>query len=789
MERQAAQVTTEEHRPHDDPDGLELDGALIALRDVLASARYPLGVPGAADAERAAREFAGQLTDYVLPRLRHPQAPLLVVVGGSTGGGKSTLVNSMVRASVSPAGVLRPTTRSPVLVCNPRDVDWFTGPGVLPSFARGTLAEAVADEGHHTLRIVPSELMRSGLAFLDAPDVDSVVGANREIAAQLLAAADLWLFVTTAARYADALPWQLLATAHQRGLSAAIVLNRVAPSAEQTVARDLRDRLAAAGLTEPTLFVLPEVQLEAGLLPEPTVASIQVWATGLAGSRDRAAVAQRTVDGVLTSVGPRIGALAAAADAQLAAAEQLIAGLRAGYASAAAKVHDEIGTGALLRGEVLARWQEFVGSGEFGRTLSGQVGRLRNRIAGYFTTAPPRDVELKIALESGLAQLVTSAAEQAAEDVADAWRPYPAGATVLDAAGSGLGHSSPQLGSEVERLVREWQVSLLAGVQNDLSLGPTTAQVSSGAFATALVVTVAALAGSAGLPGGVEVEVAGGTDRLLEGTPIDVDAVWKIAAEARADLIHRIDALLNTEETRFVHAIDGLGLDLTLASRLREAEKSEQFARDAAMPVTAALIEDPAPRPEPGEGTVPAWDAATEPPAGEPPADPGTGPRPSPGAAPVTPEPAPAGRDKTPNSAARTTEPAPVPTKEEEPPGRRVRRTVGRPRTTDSDDGDHSAKATAPAQRGEPVAVQLARAAVAGGPAGLPDPHPVPPPTARSLPGHSPESAPHLGEDHSTGNEKSTTSSSGRRRRATADQGAAATPRPAAEIGDEEAAG
>ena len=70
-----------------------------------------------------------------------------------------------------------------------------------------------------------------GLALLDAPDVDSVVETNRELAGQLLAAADLWLFVTTAARYADAVPWDLLRTAQERGTALAVVLDRVPPEA------------------------------------------------------------------------------------------------------------------------------------------------------------------------------------------------------------------------------------------------------------------------------------------------------------------------------------------------------------------------------------------------------------------------------------------------------------------------------------------------------------------------------------------------------------------------------
>ena len=77
--------------------------------------------PGAEPARRLQREIADQLDDYLLPRLRRLDAPLLAVVGGPTGAGKSTLVNTLVGARVSPAGVLRPTTRSPVLACNPDD--------------------------------------------------------------------------------------------------------------------------------------------------------------------------------------------------------------------------------------------------------------------------------------------------------------------------------------------------------------------------------------------------------------------------------------------------------------------------------------------------------------------------------------------------------------------------------------------------------------------------------------------------------------------------------------------
>ena len=96
--------------------------ALVALRDRVAGLRLGLATAGADAARGAQAELVGQVDDYLLPRLRRIDAPLLAVVGGSTGAGKSTLVNSLVGAVVSRAGWLRPTTRGPVLVCHPSDV-------------------------------------------------------------------------------------------------------------------------------------------------------------------------------------------------------------------------------------------------------------------------------------------------------------------------------------------------------------------------------------------------------------------------------------------------------------------------------------------------------------------------------------------------------------------------------------------------------------------------------------------------------------------------------------------
>ena len=117
-----------------------------------------------------------------------------------------------------------------------------------------------------------------GLAILDAPDIDSVVAENRQLAAQLLAAADLWLFVTSAARYADAVPWEFLLAAAERSAAVAVVLDRVPPRAMSEVPPHLGQLMSERGLAGSPLFAVPETAVdEQGLLPAAAVQPIRGW--------------------------------------------------------------------------------------------------------------------------------------------------------------------------------------------------------------------------------------------------------------------------------------------------------------------------------------------------------------------------------------------------------------------------------------------------------------------------------------------------------------------------------
>ena len=554
--------------------------ALRALRDTAAATALELDLPGVDRARHDRAELVHQLDDYVLPRLERLDAPLLTVVGGSTGAGKSTVVNSLVGSPVSPSGVLRPTTRSPVLVCHPDDAAWFSDTRVLPDLTR----TSGAGTDHATLQLVPSTSLVPGLAFLDAPDIDSVVAANRRLAGQLLAAADLWLFVTTAARYADAVPWDVLETAASRGTALAVLLDRVPPGAGRDIAAHLHEMLVAHGLGGAPLFVVPETVLHDGLLPDEAVAPLRRWFDDLArDAAGRAAVIRRTLDGALDSLRPRTAALAQHTRAQADAAARLRADVRAAYASALTEVDDGMRDGALLRGEVLARWQEFVGTGELLRTLQDRVGRWRDRLTAAVTGRPPPGGDLTVALESGVALLVHSAADRAAESAAASWRSTAAGTGLLRTAPERLDRVSPAFREDAERTVRDWQGAVLDLVRREGGERRTTARAAAFSVnATGLLVMVAVFATTSVLAPPIEVAVAGGTtvlsQKVLEAVFGD-QAVRALAGRAREDLLDRVALLLGREEDRFATVLDGWATRPEDTAALERAAAAVEGAR------------------------------------------------------------------------------------------------------------------------------------------------------------------------------------------------------------------
>jgi hypothetical protein len=571
----------------------DTSGLAAALEELVAALRVTglrLDLGTSASARTARDELAGQIEDYLLPRLRRLDAPLLVVLGGSTGSGKSTVTNTLVGREVSPAGVLRPTTRSPVVVCHPDDRPWFAGDDVLAGLARLTGEPAPAgpagtgaDTGAPVLRLVADTAIGPGLAILDAPDIDSVEEANRELASQLLAAADLWLFTTTAMRYADAVPWDFLHQARERGTSLAIIINRIPPGAADEIVPHLRAMLAERGLDGVDVHPIEAMELVDGRLPAEAVGPVRGLLDALASDAEaRAAIIRTTLDGALASIGPRVDAVVAAARAQDEATSALADAVGRTYDRAVAQLAEDIGSGNLLRGEVLDRWQELVGTAELMQAIQSRISMVRDRIGAFLSGRPAATAEVRGEITSTLERLLIDHADGAAAATADRWRALPAGAQVIDG-DRGLERSSETFRSTVAAEVRAWQDDLLELVRQRGAGKRATARVLAfGVNSVGIALMLVLFSQTAGLSGGEIVIGAGtaGVSQALLSALFGEQAVRELATEARRLLIDRVTDLLGRDAERFrVRLADVVDQPAGAVERLEAAAGAVERAR------------------------------------------------------------------------------------------------------------------------------------------------------------------------------------------------------------------
>lgn len=530
---------------------------LELTREALRRAELPLETPSAAEARTTRTALLRQLTDYLIPRYQQWNAPLLAVVGGSTGAGKSTLVNSLVGETVSAASAIRPTTHVPVLVHHPADAGWFAAGHLLPRWAR---LEEPSGSGSGTgrgptneavLAPHPTPRVPAGMAIIDAPDIDSVAAANRERSRDLLGAADLWIFVTTGMRYADAVPWELLRHAAERDVVLAVVLNRVPTEHATDIAADLRELLESHGLGGTTLFTIGEQPLDGGLLPAGQVAPLRDWLELLHADEARAAVIRQTLHGATRHALGELDVIIASLRDHHEAAAELDRVVSESYCLV--PVQQALADGALLRNEVLAQWQDFLGTGEFFRALEAGVGKARDRVAGWFRKpqAGQRAARVNVELAEGFARLLTDTATAGALAAHRGWSALSAGRGLLTPE---LATVSPGLAPAVARELSLWQHAVLDLVRTHGHSKRTNARLAAAGInvvATALIIV--SFASTGGLLG-AEVAIAGGTavvsQRVLEAI-FGENGVRTLAAQAQADLLARAETVLGSEAARF----------------------------------------------------------------------------------------------------------------------------------------------------------------------------------------------------------------------------------------------
>jgi hypothetical protein len=281
---------------------------------------------------------------------------------------------------------------------------------------------------------------------------------------------------------------------------------------------------------------------------------------------------------VLDTFRTRVPELAKRVEEQVALRTRLRDEVEAAYATGLAELDEATRNGSLLRGEVLARWQDFAGTGDLERALQVRGGQTGHR-GGRRRRAPARVRALKVALRSGLESLVVAAAERAAEDVVNSWQSRQAGIDLLEGRTDTLGRASAELSRRTTRAVSAWQDHIIELIRTE---GVTKRSVAKFVSYDDEALSLVMMVGLFGF-GTSDVAVEAGTSavpqRLLKAL-FGAESLRSMSAKARADLRGRVGMLYDEEAIRFGQALDGAGVpDETTPVQLYQATYNLEVSR------------------------------------------------------------------------------------------------------------------------------------------------------------------------------------------------------------------
>lgn len=551
-----------------------MDSSELALRceRLSALAERRLALPTASPvAESRARQLRDHLEGFVRPRLADIDAPLLVLLLGPTGAGKSSLLNTIAGAEVSPAGVLRPTTRDAILYASEGDARRILGSGRLGAIAKERVRVASAFAGV------------DGVAVIDAPDIDSVERDNRELADVLVETSDLCVFVTTATRYADLVPWEVLRRVRERGLPLVLVLNRLPAEEEDRVAvvadakRLFEEAGSRAAGERAEVIVIGEGDLDprvAGLAREAARPLLERIANLAAEAGERREVATQALAGALRGLTPLAHAIADDLEHEAIDADALRRIAASNYAEELAELTRSLQGGLLLREEVLRRWNDFVGADQVARFISSGIGRLRAIVLTAFRgTRPAPTTAVEAEMTTTLEALALRHATEAARRTAISWSDRSAAADLV-AGNPALWSASREFAPAVGEGLAAWMREIVEDVRAHAGRKRAVAQVAAlGVNAVAVAVMLGVFAYTAGLTG-AEVGIAAGTaflnQKLLEAI-FGEGAMAELIANARKRLTALLASLFESERARFDELAPSPGRTRELASELRAA--------------------------------------------------------------------------------------------------------------------------------------------------------------------------------------------------------------------------
>lgn len=517
---------------------------------LLAQRRIALDVGGPAARERA-RQLRDHLDGFIRPRAADVDAPLLVLLLGPTGAGKSSLLNTIAGAEVSQAGVLRPTTREAILYASESDANQILSGGRLGRIPAHRIVHTVAPE------------TSDGVAVIDAPDIDSVEHDNRELADVLLEASDLCVFLTTATRYADLVPWQVLRRAQERGLPLVVVLNRVPGDTRdrEVVLADARRLLSDAGMREAEgtldLLTITEGDVDRrvnGLAREAVRPLLDRLEQLAREGEERRGVAIDALAGAVSGLAPLVHSVADDLEHVAIDADALHRIAESSYAAELSALSRTLRGGVLLRGEVLRRWHDFVGADQITRFVSSGLGRLRGLFMTAFRGTPAAPVAMvEKEMATTLEALALRHASDAARRTATAWSERSEAAALIDRDGS-LWSASDEFAPRLREGLTAWMRATVDDVRSAGGRKRAVAQVAAlGVNAVGVAVMLGVFVHTAGLTG-AELGIAAGTaflnQKLLEAL-FGERAMEQLIEQARTRLDALLASLFAQERERF----------------------------------------------------------------------------------------------------------------------------------------------------------------------------------------------------------------------------------------------
>ncbi len=318
---------------------------LDSLADSLDRACFRLPFPSQARRERDRAELVRSIREYLLPRLRDPDAPIVVGIFGPTGSGKSVLLNTLAQKRLSAPGAVRPTTETPVIWAHRAHAGRYW-----QDFVR-RVEERAGPQPDMT--VGDDELTRT-LTFIDTPPFDFVAPNGRVVAQDLLSLTDLVVFVASGLRYADGDAWDFIRHAQRRGLPILFVMNRLPPGEERhPLLSDYADRLAQAGLLmEPDpslLFAVDEQDVSGGMLTQGAVTALRTELSDLADPSVRHDLLGQSTEGAVFELADRTEQLAGFVDEELDKARELRAAVDGAYDEQRSHVLDDVVSGRFRR--------------------------------------------------------------------------------------------------------------------------------------------------------------------------------------------------------------------------------------------------------------------------------------------------------------------------------------------------------------------------------------------------------------------------------------------------------